>query len=565
MTAPREHQPASGHRSVPDGGSVPAHEHHHESGVLAAAVRVVGFLTLLSRFVGLARDIVTARIFGDGPLASAFRAAYALPNLFRRLFGEGALSAAFLPQYTLLNRDDPALADELASLTLRLLTLATGVLTLVGMGVLALLLLVLPADPERTTSFRLMILMLPMMPAVCMTAILGGMLQANGRFAIPSAAPVLLNLAQIGAGAAYFFGWVTDKSLMAYIVGVAALLASVAQVAWSFAGLRGKVRWRRAGALAREHARTVWDRFVPAMLGLGTLQVNTMMDMVIAMWPVWIGTTILGYEVPLDDRSNGILSYTQTMYQFPLGVFGIAVATAIFPLLSRNADRPDAFAATLRRGLRLSLYIGLPASLGLILVRHELIGVIFGGRSGFSAKGLACSADVLMGFAPAVWAYSLNHVLTRAFYAQGNTRTPMRLAVAMVGLNFLLNITLIWPLREAGLAWSTATSATVQCLVLWRLSRKQMGREPLDRETVIAFAKIVLACGVMGACVWGVLHWIPASVTWRGCLVRLCAGVGTGGGVYTIVSLVGGLPELRWLFQRAPSNANGAAPIIGME
>ncbi len=545
--------------STPPG---PNDSDHVSTGMLGGAVRTVSGLTLVSRFAGLARDVITARLLGDDVLGSAFRAAYALPNLFRRLFGEGALSAAFLPEYTLLRRDDPQIASQLATLVVRLITLLTGGITLVMMLGFAGAILVLPQDPDRALSFKLMILMLPMMPAVCLTAILGGMLQAHGRFAAPAAAPILLNLFQIVAGLAFYFGWAQGRVTAAYSIGVAAVLASAAQVLWSWWALRGMVEWGRAGHAANVHGRAVLKRFIPAMIGLGTLQLNTTMDMVIAMWPTYVGPKILGFDVPLDKSSNAILSYTQTIYQFPLGVFGIAVATAVFPMLSRSADHPHEFVATLRRGLRLSLFIGLPASVGLLLIRHDLVHMIFGGsgKHGFSQEGLARAASVLAGFAPGVWAYSLNHVWTRAFYARGDTRTPMRLAMAMVALNLTLNVTMIWWLREAGLAWATAIAATVQCLVLGLWCRQKLGIEALDAATWRAFVRIGLASATMGACVWVGNMLIPSTgwwASWGGHAARCAAGVTIGGGVYALAALGWRAPEIRWLLRRSPGGGGG--------
>lgn len=547
----REHCPPPGPRSHPGGEDA-----------LAAAVRVVSGLTLVSRVAGLARDVLTARIFGDGLLGSAFRAAYAVPNLFRRLFGEGALSAAFLPEYALVRRDHPEAAGQLATVVVRLLTLVTGALTAVLMLALWGALALLPEDPDRTLSLRLMLLMLPMMPAVCLTAILGGMLQAHGRFGPPAAAPVLLNLFQIVAGMGFFLGWMTDRVMAAYVIGAAALLASGAQVAWSLWALRGRVAWSAAGGAGRKHARAVFSRFVPALVGLGTLQLNATMDMVIAMWPVWVGPTMFGRGVPLTEKSNAVLSYTQTIYQFPLGVFGIAVATAVFPLLSRSADRPGEFLEHLRRGLRLSFFIGLPATLGLILMRHELVEVFFGGSSShaFSTDGLARSAAVLLGFAPGVWAYSLNHVLTRAFYARGDTRTPMRVSLAMVGLNLALNFSLIWWLREAGLAWATSIAAVAQCGVLMALARSRHGLRPWDSSTLGAFGRIAGASAIMGVAVWGLDHFLPEATTWPRHALKLGVCVGGGIGVYIFLARVMGLMELAWLLRRGPRDAD-AGPI----
>lgn len=535
-----------------------AHDSDYVStGMLGGAVRTVSGFTLLSRFAGLARDVITARLLGDDALGSAFRAAYALPNLFRRLFGEGALSAAFLPEYTLLHRNDPTTADELATLVVRLLTLVTGAVTLVLIAGLCLANLLLPRDSDRVMSFQLMALMLPMMPAVCLTAVLGGMLQAHAKFAAPAAAPILLNVFQIAAGLAFYFGFFHGRENAAYAIGVAAVLASVAQVVWSWWALRGRVRWLKAGAAATTHGRAVLRRFVPAMIGLGTLQLNTMMDMLIAMWPNWVGATVLGYAVTLDEKSNAVLSYTQTIYQFPLGVFGIAVATAVFPMLSRSADRPHEFVANLRRGLRLSLFIGLPASIGLILVRHDLLEVIFGGkgRHSFSHDGVLRAAAVLAGFAPGVWAYSLNHVWTRAFYAKGDTTTPMRIAILMVAFNFTLNVTLIWWLREAGLAWATATAAIGQCVILGVLCHSRLEIPAMDGATWRAFARVILASASMGVCVWLAGRLMPATAwwaSWWGHAARCAVQVAVGAGVYAAAALIWRAPEIRWLLRRSP-------------
>ncbi|HEX2837420.1 MAG TPA: murein biosynthesis integral membrane protein MurJ [Phycisphaerales bacterium] len=535
----------------------PAHDAHaHHVGFLAAAIRVVSGLTLLSRFAGLARDVLTARLFGDGAVGSAFRAAYALPNFFRRLFGEGALSAAFLPEYTLLVRDDPHRASALASRVVYLVALATGAITLLAEGGILLRLALWPAGEELTMSLRLIMLMLPMMPLVCITAVMAGMLQAHGRFAVPAAGPIVLNLFQIAAGALFYVGVLSGRTLASYVVGAAAVLATAATVLWSLHALRGKVTWTRGFLSAHEAGKRVLQRFIPAVLGLGTLQLNTMIDTVIAMWPMWIGATMFGHATPLDKGSNAILSYTQTLYQFPLGVFGIAVATAVFPLLSRASDKPDEFLAHLRRGVRLSLFIGLPASIGLILVRHDLVGVIFGGgRKSFTDDGLARCAAVLLGFAPAVWVYSLNHVLTRAYYAKGDTRTPMRIAIACVGLNITLNFTLIWSLREAGLAWATACSAAVQCVLLQVFLYRRLSVRLWDADTLRAVARTLLVALLMGACVVLVFRLFPPAERWSQKLPRLAACVAAGGLSYAALALLLRTPELRWLTRRAPAGA----------
>lgn len=520
---------------------------------LAAAVRTVSGLTLLSRVAGLARDLINARLMGDSPIGSAFMAAWAIPNLFRRLFGEGALAAAFIPEYAQLTKHDPDTADRFATLTVAWLTLVTGGLLVAGeLLLLVLLLNTGGTDPERDLSLRLIMVMLPFMPLVCIAAILGGMLQTHSRFGPPAAAPIILNTLVIAAALPFLLSGSPDRITAAYWIGAAAVLAGALQVAWSLWALRGRVRWRRGFAQAAAPMRRLLGRFLPVVIGMGTIQLNAFFDTLIAMWPLWVGPTIFGAAFPLDTRSNAVLAFTQRLYQFPLGVFGIAVATAIFPLLARHADEPHHFVATLRRGLRLSFFIGLPATAGLILVRSDLTTVMYGGGgSAFSDEGTARAAAVLLGYAPGVWAYSLNHVATRAFYAAGDTRTPMRIALAMVAVNLLLNCTLIWELGEAGLAWSTSISAILQLVLLTRFSRRLTHEPAVDRETFSGLAKTVSATIVMAVAVVLAKDLVSLPKTWTGSFERLALALTVGCGSYFLLATILRHHELRWLTARS--------------
>ncbi len=516
---------------------------------LAGHVRVVSSLTLLSRFFGLGRDLVTARVFGASAIGSAFNAAFAIPNLFRRLLGEGALSAAFLPEYSSAHRADPALASRFASLTLALLLAASGALVLLGELVLLILLLTLPDDPDRVLSLRLLMVTLPYMPLVCAAAVLAGMLQVHHRFAAPAAGPILLNVVVILAGLLYLARPTDDLIVPAFVVSAATLLAGAMQAAWFVFLLRGRVRWSRGFAGARPLARRMIARFLPAVVGAGTLQINALLDTLIAMWPVWVGPTLLTFAYPLDKSSTAVLAYSQRLYQFPLGVFGIAVATAAFPALARHAADSDRFAQTLRHALRLSFFIALPASVGLLLVREPLTFTLFsGGSKGFDADAVARSAAVLAGYAPGVWAFSLNQALTRAFYARGDTRTPMRVSLAAVGLNLVLNVALIWPLSEAGLAWSTSLCALAQTAALLHLARARLSIRVLDPGTLRAGARILALTVVMGVGVW----LLPGpGASWRSNAFALALATGVGLAIVVALAAIFRLSELRWLLSRS--------------
>jgi len=511
----------------------------------------VAGLTLVSRVFGLVRDLVTVRVFGDTAVGSAFAAAFAIPNMFRRLFGEGALSAAFLPEYTRMADDDPGKADAFASLTIGLLAMVTGVITIViELGLLAAVMF-LSDDPDRAYSLKLVMVMLPFMPVICVAAILGGMLQSHGQFGPWAAAPILLNICIIAAALPFFFVENADAAAWAYPIGIAAVFSAVLQVAWSVWCLRGKVKWTRGVSQARVESKAMLWRMVPVLIGLGTLQLNSFADTVIAMYPNWVGPTIFGHDYPLDESSNAILFYAQRLYQFPLGVFGIAVATAAFPALSRVAKDKERFGEMLRRGVRLSLYIGLPASVGLMIVGPSLIEVMYSGfGDGFSDEGIIRASAVLMGYAIAVWAYSLNQLFTRAFYASGDTKTPMKIALVMVGFNVCLNVVLIWWFREAGLAWSTAICAIGQTVGLVIAAKRKLGLELFDGK-MRAFGMIVAGSLLMGAVLVGVMSVYGEPGSWGGQLVRVLVFTGVGAAVYGVWSIVMKMDELGWLLSRS--------------
>jgi putative peptidoglycan lipid II flippase len=511
-------------------------------------------MTLASRVFGLIRDVLIGRIFGATVLNSNFQAAFALPNMFRRLFGEGALSAAFIPQYTQAEKADPQQAHRLASLTMVWLATITSGLTILVEIALTVALLVGHHSDERRLLIQLVMVMLPFMPLICMVAILAGMLQVHGRFAAAASGPLVLNGFIIGIGA---YSIATDwkaGTTIAFVLGIATVLSAATQLWWFSRLLRPHVRWtwQYRDPAVRKRARVMMLKFVPVAIGLGTLQLNTFLDTTIATFPIWFDTARKGIPFPLDDSSNGILALTSRLYQFPLGVFGIAVASAAFPLLARHADDRHKFTETLRRGLRLSLFIGLPATLGLILVRHELTAVLFGyGKKGFTPEGLARSAAVLAGFAPGVWAYSLNHVYTRAFYARGDTRTPMKISILSMLVNLTLNLTLIWWLREAGMAWATGTAAMAQCVVLTVLARRRLTDGPvIDPHTRAAFGKVIAASVLMAVAVWLTRTVMPGASTWTGQAVTLIASCSVGIGAYLMLSLAMRVHELRWLVSR---------------
>lgn len=516
---------------------------------LARAFRVVSSLTLLSRVLGLVRDVVTARLFGDTAIGSAFAAAFAVPNTFRRLFGEGALAAAFVPEYASLVEQDARAADRFASFTVALLGLVTAGLTV--LGELGLWLALSMAEPggTRHLSITLVMLALPFMPLICIAATLAGVLQTHGRFAPPAAQPIVLNACVLGAVGLHALRDGASKESAAMMLCVAVMLSGVLQVLWSLFELRRYVRWTRVLAGVGQSARRLLRRWAGAMIGLGTLQASALLDVLLAMWPIWFGATIFGLAYPLDEQSNAILFYAQRLYQFPLGVFGVAVATAAFPLLSRLAGQPENFRKALIDALSLSLAIALPASVGLMLVAGDLTATLFGGGEGFSEQGTRRAAFALMGYASCVWAYACNQVLTRAFYARGDTRTPAIVSLLALLANLGLNLTLIWWLREAGLAWATALAAASQTVALIVLLRHKHDLH-IAQSACLRGWKAIPCVVVMAAVVFIVVEFGPEVRGWNSRALRLAFGVLAGAVAYLATALALGYREPMRAFQR---------------
>lgn len=549
---------APAHTDAPDadaGRAGPGGTHPGGAGgSFVRAARTVAGLTVVSRVAGLARDAICARIFGAGAVWSAFALAFMLPNLFRRLFGEGALAAALVPEYARLVRDDPALARRFATAAMGATIVVLAMVALVGEAILFALLRFTPLGESGGLALRLAMVMLPYLVLICAAAAGGGMLQTHDRFGPAAASPILLNLCIIGVASVW--AWRLERSLeaTAFAIAGAVLAAGVLQVAWTMLALRPHVRWSRTIEGAGVPLRRMARRMGPVILGLGALQVNTLLDGLIAGWPVLVGPTITlpgagTVAYPLDESSNAVLFFAQRLYQFPLGVFGIALATAVFPALARESDDRERFGATLRRGVRLTLFIGLPAAAGLIAVRTDLATAILEGGA-FGEGDSARVAGVLLGYAPAIWAYALTHTLIRAFYALGDTRTPMKIALATVCANVLLNIALIWPLAEAGLAWSTSICATGQAVALAVVLSRRMGAPVFDGPTRAGVGRCLAATLAMSVVLLPASLGLLSTPGWGASVAALAATVVVGAGVFLGACVLLRMPELRWAVER---------------
>ncbi|MDZ4753257.1 MAG: murein biosynthesis integral membrane protein MurJ [Phycisphaerae bacterium] len=544
--------------------------------------RTFTLLTLVSRVTGLARDATLSRAFGVGPVMDAFSFGFMIPNLFRRLFGEGALTASFLPIYARTQRADPASARRYASLMLVLMAIVLNAIVLVGELILfgvhsataeSELIIGTPIVVAGTVmmpvgerlpqlGIELLMVMLPYMPLVCMVAVIGAILQTHDRFGPTAASPLILNLMIVGTALGlmplFHSANTAVQGTHATLVGASVIVAGIMQLAWSlWAARHAGLSLRAAREALRDRTDAAWSliqetlgKALPMMLGLGVLQLNTFLDGLIASWPTIVGPTIFGRPFPLGEGAMAALGNAQRLYEFPLGVFGLAVANAIFPVLARQSNDNAAFLTTLRRGLRMTMFIGLPASIGLFLIARPAVAVVLeGGR--FTIDDTHRVAFILLGYAPAIWSYSMVNVLIRAFYASGDSVTPTRVSVLMVGLNLVGNLTLIWtPLREAGLAWSTAICSVIQCAVLLVILRQRVGAI-IDRDLLMSWLRTALATSVMAAAVIGAAMWVPhVHAGWWGAVRELAILIPVGAVAVLGTALLLRMPEMRWALGR---------------
>ena len=452
-----------------------------------------------------------------------------------------------------MESESPGVARRLAAITLARITALLAVIVVVCELVLLLLLI---GSHEIHPGLHLLAITLPYMPLVCLAALAGAVLQVRGRFGPAAAMPIVLNASLV---IAVLLAWSLGEGPVGLdrigIVAGGVIIAGVVQALWAIMVVRRTQPQMPVKSedlvVAEKSFRRVLAHAIPMVFGLGVLQLNTFLDGLIASWPTVVGGTIFGHPYPLDETAMATLGYASRLYEFPLGVFGIAIATAIFPQLSRESGQSDLFMATLRRGLRLAFFVGLPASIGIALVREPFAAVVYQGLAFDTADAQKVSV-VLLAYSVAIWSYSLNQVFVRAFYARQESMTPVRVGMVVVMLNLVLNLALVFgtSLGVAGLAWSTATCAIVQTVVLGLILGRRMG-SIVSREFGTSIMRTLAASVAMGVIVSLIAGALPDTESWAGQLGVLVVLVAAGAVVFVSITAMMGMQELRWSLGRA--------------
>ncbi len=462
---------------------------------IASAAGVVSMATLLSRILGFVRDMAIAWLFGAGMLADAFFVAFRIPSTLRELLGEGALSAAFVPTFTrTATREGREAAWDLVSAVMGTLLVVLGGVTVLGVllapGIVRVLAPGFGQVPGKLEiTIQLLRVMFPYIFLVGVAALFMAILNSLGHFLAPALSPSVLNIAMIVAAVLVVPGAgnpVLPLGIAVLVGGAGQLLIQVPSAVAR--GWRPRLRVAFGDARVRRIARLM----APGVAGLAITQIN-----------VFVGTLLASL---LPQGSVAALTYAFRLVQFPIGVFGVAIATGALPVMASSIAREDvgAMKGALQGSLRLGVFLALPAIVGLLVFRLPILHLLFE-RGAFTRPVTSLTAQILMGYTLGLGFYIGNRILAPAFYAMHDTWTPVSTGMISVGVNIATSIILMGPLGATGLALATAVASASNFLLLFTRLRRRIGLLG-GRRLAAAAGKVVLACLPMAA--WGVLSQV---------------------------------------------------------
>ncbi len=449
----------------------------------------MAFATMTSRVLGMFREMVYARFMGDGWVAAAFQFAFTIPNLFRRLLGEGALTAAFIPVFK--EKERTAGEKEMwraANAVISGLVIVSAIIIVLVLIGISVALGVHEFSAKTDLMLRLLRWMFPYMLMVCLAAAGMGMLNARGHFFIPAMGATMLNVVMISSVLliAPHWGKVLHEQIFALAVGV--LVAGIAQAAFQMPTLwKDGFRYHWVSPWQDETVRRVVRQMIPATLGVAAFQINVALIQALGFW--------------LDRPEQPLLApfnYAVRLMELPQGVFGISLATFLLPTLSGLAAEKNytEFRSTLRHGIGYLIFVNLLMSVLLITLAEPIIRLLFE-RGKFDHGATLRTSIALQCLAGSLVAYSVVNVLARAFYALGDTRTPMKISLVCLGLNLVLSVSLVWMFRQGGLGLANTVSSAVNVALLLFALKKKLGK--LEMESVRSmFVPLLLAMAVAG-------------------------------------------------------------------
>lgn len=532
-----------------------------ESRGLLANLRIVSLCTLLSRVFGLCRDIAMASLFGAGSVMDAFSLAFRVPNAARKLFGEGAVTAAFLPVLVeTLTSSGREKARSVATAVFVGLAAFLLLLTAAALVPLLLALFYLPMGPDLRLLLELTAILAPYTILICLTAQICAVLHVLREFFWPAFLPVLLNLIWIAA-VALAACWSHDAREQIQIVSWCVIVAGVVQLGiaatvQSRCGLPPSPQWRES----LPELRRVTLAVLPVIVGVTIAQVNAIIDSMIA-WAVSApeggssqGGRIAGLPALVDSGTAAALYFAQRMYQFPMGVFGVALGTVLFPRLSEHIQRGQVSAARddINFGIRMALAIGLPSSVGLMLLAYPITRLLFE-HGQFNAADARLTSHMIAAYGPAVWSTITLLIAQRGFYAAGDRITPMNIGLVAVAANLLLSLALVVPAGGVGLAIASTGSLTLQAVQTTLRLQRDLGRFDWQRVLVTGL-RTVAATAAMSVAVLVALWLFPSGDAFAERCLSVVLPVFAGAAVFMGTARLIGLREPWYLLRRADSD-----------
>jgi putative peptidoglycan lipid II flippase len=459
---------------------------------LARSAASAGLATMTSRILGVVREQVVASYFGAGAAMDAYNVAFRIPNLLRDLFAEGAMSAAFVPTFTrTLTTSGKESAWRLGNHVINALIVVTGALVVIGIVFAEPLVLVLAAerytsDPgQLALTVQLARIMLPTLTLIALAAAFMGMLNSLQHYFIPALSPASFNVLTIVCAVVLvpFMPVFGLEPIVAIAIGT--LLGGVAQLAIQWPTMHGEgfryrfdVDWQDPGL------RRMLTLMGPGTVGLAATQVNVFVNTLLA--------------TATETGAVSWLQYAFRLMYLPIGLFGVSIATAVLPVVSRHAtERNDeAVRDTVANGVSLMLMLNVPASVGLIVLAHPIVRVILE-RGRFTAADTTATAAALQFYALGLLAYSVVRIVSPIFYALGRSRTPVTVSIITVLVNAGLNLMLVRVLGFRGLALGTSIAALFNATTLLILLRNRL-HGIHDGRIIGAFLRIAIAAGAMG-------------------------------------------------------------------
>lgn len=531
-------------------------ERTRRAGGLFSGLRIVSLCTLLSRVLGLIRETAIAGLWGLSPVSDAFVGAFRIPNLARALFGEGALSAAFTPLFVREQEQHGGdAAMRLASSVFVWLGLWLTVLVAVAELALAATIWLAPLNAELRLWLVLTALMLPYLPLICLTAQMGAVLNALGHFAWPALLPVLFNVSSLAAIWLLQHFDLTAEVQAHWLAGFV-VLTGFLQLAAPWPQL-----WRLGFRLCgnwlamRDRIRELLRMMAPVVVGLSITQINTFCDTLIALVLSRPQDVAVSAWRPLEFGTASALNLGQRLYQFPLGILGVALGTVIFPVLTRHAERGDwqRLRDDLSLGLRLVFVIGLPASAGLWLLAEPLAVVLFQ-RGHVTVANAHQIAEMIAAYGLGVWAFCGLLIVQRGYYAIGDRITPLKIGLSVVVVNLLLNFGLIFWIGGRGLALSTSLCGILQFGLCLLFIQDRVGRLPWWSLASCAGRAVLAAVGMSAVAGWVLQRLSAEAVNSSGRLLQLGATLVAAIASYAALAAILRLDEF-WMLLRPHRDA----------